>query len=595
MAVPAVSSSLGRRLALGPIFGDLIENERILATTRAALAIGFLVAIHLDPTQPLRDTNLAYNLLLLYSGYSVLLLAVLLFETEVTRQFAVAVHGGDVLWPAVISLFTDGPNSPFFLLFMFAILAAAFRWDVRETIFTAVLSAGAAVAEGIALTSGPGAHLVGRRFDLDVFIMRGVYLIMFGCLIAYLAESWERRRAEALSISRLTAKARVEAGLKGTMLAVLQELLRLFGSRELLLVTSDAEANQAHLWRIDTIGETGEVFLTRRMLDASESRKYLFATPSDCTGAVWRGGNTASALTVDHNVARIRGPKCHLPEKFLAQHPFNLLLMTTVSAAPVVSARLFVLDPKVGGRPETQLRFLRNLVNQAAPGVYNVYLLRRLRSRASAVERARVARDLHDGAIQSLHAIGFRLYALRTQTEMDAGERNQELLDIQQLVQREAVNIRMLIQQLKPMDFDSKHPIEFLAAMIERYRYDTGITAKFVCDLGSVMPPLRVSREVARIVQEALANVQKHSMAHHVLVKFGLQNGSWLLTIDDDGRGFEFSGRFSHSELEHARRGPMIIKERVRSIGGELSIDTRPGQGARLEIKIPREDKGIIA
>ena len=596
MAVPAVSSFLGRRLALGPILGDLIETERVLATARAVLAIGFLVTAHLDPSEPSRDANIAYSLLVLYSGYSILLFAVLLFETEVTPRFTVVVHGADVLWPVVISLFTDGPNSPFFLFFIFAILAAALRWDVREAIFTALLAATTVVAEGIALTYSAGTYLGGARLDLDSFIMRGVYLMMFGCLIGYLAKSEKRRRAEALSISRLSAKASVEAGLKGTLLAVLQELLGLFGSRELRLVISDAEADQAHLWRIDALGKTGEVVLTQRPLDTSESRKYLFAIPGDCAGAVWRGGNTTSALMVDNNAARIRGPKCSLSAEFLAEPPFHLLLMTTVWATSDVSARLFVFDPKVGGRPETQLRFLRNLVNQVAPGVYNVYLLRRLRSRASAVERARVARDLHDGAIQSLHAIGFRLYALRTQKkEMDSREQDQELLDIQQLVQKEAQNIRMLIQQLKPVDPDPRHLIEFLTAMIERYRYDTGIAAKFVCDVGSIVPPARVSREVARIVQEALANVQKHSMAHNVVVKFGLQNGSWLLTIDDDGRGFEFCGRFSHSELENARRGPVLIKERVRSIGGELSIDTRPGQGARLEIRIPRQDKPIIA
>ncbi len=65
MAVPAVSSFLGRRLALGPILGDLIETERVLATARAVLAIGFLVTAHLDPSEPSRDANVAYSLLLL--------------------------------------------------------------------------------------------------------------------------------------------------------------------------------------------------------------------------------------------------------------------------------------------------------------------------------------------------------------------------------------------------------------------------------------------------------------------------------------------------------------------------------------------------
>jgi len=252
MAVHAVSSFLGRRLALGPILDDLIETERVLATARAVLAIGFLVAVYLDPSEPSRGANLANILLLLYCGYSVLLFAILLFEIEVTPRFTVAVHGADVLWPAVISLFTDGPNSPFFLFFIFAILAAALRWDVREAIFTALLAATTVVAEGIALSAGT--YLGGARLDLDGFIMRGVYLMMFGCLIGYLAKSEKRRRAEALSFSRLSAKASVEAGLKGTLLAVLQELLGLFGSRELRLVISDAEADQAHLWRIDALG-----------------------------------------------------------------------------------------------------------------------------------------------------------------------------------------------------------------------------------------------------------------------------------------------------------------------------------------------------
>ena len=84
-------------------------------------------------------------------------------------------------------------------------------------------------------------------------------------------------------------------------------------------------------------------------------------------------------------------------------------------------------------------------------------------------------------------------------------------------------------------------------------------------------------------------------MARNVLVRLSSQDGGWILTIADDGRGFDFYGRFSHSELEHSRRGPLIIKERVRAIGGELSIDARPGHGARLEIKIPRKEQATIA
>ena len=68
-----------------------------------------------------------------------------------------------------------------------------------------------------------------------------------------------------------------------------------------------------------------------------------------------------------------------------------------------------------------------------------------------------------------------------------------------------------------------------------------------------------------------------------------------MLTIEDDGRGFEFSGRFTHAELEDARRGPLVIKQRVRAINGDLTIISKAGQGARLEIKVPDYARASIA
>jgi len=595
MAVPAVTKFLGRNLTLWPLRSVPIEDERILAAARAVLAISSLVALYFDPAQPSRYATLAYVLLVLYSVYSCGLSVLLRFRTEVSAQFSLGVHAADVVWPAVISLFTDGPNSPFFLYFIFALLAAAFRWGMRGALLTAAMATGTLLVETIGLAYGPLAGVIGTQFDANGLIMRAVYLAIFGFLIGYLAETIKQRRAEALNISRLCAMARVDAGLKGTLHAVLPELLKLFRGHTLLLLTSETETNRGYLWRAEALDKMGETVFTSRQLDSAEAQGYLFPLPADWAGAVWRGGNRMSAILIDAGGARIRHAKCYLPKEFPAQRHFNRLLMSTVSVSPAVSARLFVLDPKIGWSSETQLRIFRNLVNQVAPAVYNVYLLRRLRSRATAVERARVARDLHDGVVQSLHAIGFRLYALRTQAAIDPVERDRELLDIQQLVQDEAANVRTLIQQLKPLDFDPRHLVDFLAGMIERYRSDTGIAAKFVCDLRDVAFPPHICREVAGIVQEALVNVARHSGANNVLVRLGAQEGYWVLTVDDDGRGFEFCGRFSHSDLERAHQGPLIIHERVRAIGGELSIDTRPGRGARLEIKIPQQEMHAIA
>jgi signal transduction histidine kinase len=294
-----------------------------------------------------------------------------------------------------------------------------------------------------------------------------------------------------------------------------------------------------------------------------------------------------STVTLDKNGGRLRGPLARLSAKFSSGHRFLSLLACAISAAPEVTARIFLLDASLGGRAETQLRFLQDLAKLVAPSVYNVYLLRRLRSRAAAAERARVARELHDGVVQSLHAIAFRLYALRTRSTLAATDRQQELLEVQQLVQNEAANVRNLIQQLEPLDFDPRHLVEFVSGMVTRYRQDTGIAAQFVCDAPEVNLPPATSREIAGIVREALANVRRHSGAGNVLVRLSRQGGGWMLIIEDDGRGFEFSGRFTHAELEEFRRGPLVIKQRVRALGGELTIISKPGQGARLEIRVP--------
>jgi signal transduction histidine kinase len=139
---------------------------------------------------------------------------------------------------------------------------------------------------------------------------------------------------------------------------------------------------------------------------------------------------------------------------------------------------------------------------------------------------------------------------------------------------------------------NARQLLDFLALSVEKFRNDTGISARFVTPLGDLDLPPRTCSELARIVQEALTNIRKHSGAQNVLVRFDSADGRWRLVIDDDGRGFGFSGRLNDSELEAARRGPVVIKERARAIGGELTIESYPGRGSRLEITFPQRHGG---
>jgi signal transduction histidine kinase len=67
-------------------------------------------------------------------------------------------------------------------------------------------------------------------------------------------------------------------------------------------------------------------------------------------------------------------------------------------------------------------------------------------------------------------------------------------------------------------------------------------------------------------------------------------DGGWRLLIDDNGRGFDFTGRLSHEELAERQTGPAILIDRVLSIGGHLWVQSTPGQGARLDIRVERRE-----
>jgi len=123
---------------------------------------------------------------------------------------------------------------------------------------------------------------------------------------------------------------------------------------------------------------------------------------------------------------------------------------------------------------------------------------------------------------------------------------------------------------------------------VERFQRETGITVRFVSQVEQVHMPPRVCRELSRIVQEGLVNIRKHSGAKEGLVRLLDSETHWIVTIEDNGRGFPFSGKWSLADPQGPGKGPTVILERVRLIEGELTIESTPGRGARLEIRVPK-------
>src|SRR5581483_2467208 len=132
-------------------------------------------------------------------------------------------------------------------------------------------------------------------------------------------------------------------------------------------------------------------------------------------------------------------------------------------------------------------------------------LLRRLRSRAGAIERARFARELHDGTIQALISVEMQVDVLRRQAQKSADNARfaDELAHVQELLKEQVLELRSLMQAMRPVELSPHQLLDYLATMVDRFRRDSGLSVQFATDLEDVDLPPRVCREIVRIVQEA--------------------------------------------------------------------------------------------
>jgi len=584
---------------------EIRRTERWLATARVSLALASLVAIWMDPAE-IRLSPWAYGLLAFYIIQGVFIILFLRKRQESTPSFRLLVHSADVIWPGLISVFATGQNNLFFLFFVFVLAGAAYRWGLWETVGTAIAAVVLLWIESFSLiqlnfAGWVNGLLLGHKLHLPVLqvnitefepkhlFMRSVYLLVLGFLLGYLAEQQKQLRAEKAVIARTIGKARVEAGLTGTIQEIAGELLSMYGAKQLVIASQETSNYRVFVGEL-RYSDGGGSF---RWLDpsASDRETYLYESPA-VTCYVRRSGSRSesnfSTRGLDREGGRVRDLTTEFIGPLAKKYDFRSLMTVSFVFGREWSGRILLLDPSLTGDTEEELRFLEELVRQVGPAVYNVLLLRRLRLRAGALERARFARELHDGAVQSLIAVEMQVDVLRRQSPGKPALVTEELGRIQGLLREEVLKLRELMQQMKTLDVDSKKLLGLLSDTVERFQRETGISARFLSDLDELNMPQPVCRELARIVQEALVNVRKHSRARQVLVRLGSRNGAWHVVIEDDGCGFPFAGRLAQAELDILGKGPLVIKERVRLIEGELTVESNPGSGARLEITVPQ-------
>ncbi len=206
---------------------------------------------------------------------------------------------------------------------------------------------------------------------------------------------------------------------------------------------------------------------------------------------------------------------------------------------------------------------------------------------ALAEQRERIAADLHDGPVQSIAALQWRLEALERLIRANPAAATEELARIRTLAADQTDALRDFLASLRQEHRGGRPLGESLAKIRESFEREGGPPVDLDVAREAWCGSAERNPEIASLVREALSNVRKHAQATSVRVTLGRQGEMLTVVVHDNGRGFPIAGAFNLEQLEALEAGPKTICWRVKKNGGALEVETYPGQGAILSIKMP--------
>ncbi len=498
-----------------------------------------------------------------------------------------------------IFLYLTPSVSAFWFLFLFAVFALAARGRERAVIFL-VVAATAGVIVRVAWANPIHWQSVSH------WLLIGFGTIISGLGMGFLGAREREQLNRQQFIDKITGLFHFDNGLTESIRQALSELAIAFNCDQACLAIRDDELERLFVWKVHPnqpeSAKAETVPLSRSEAFLADSLEVSIAWQFQ-DGSVNGDGNAKSSANVSAHVngsatvaghgfgwdrrtgQRFRNVPAP-PPATREELGARALLAATVEANGRPAGRVLVVNPK-RGFSAGDLRQFEQIVRHLGPPLESVFLLHHLRSRAVESERSRISRDLHDGILQTLLSLNIQLDVLRRKLSRISQESANELANLEKILQQETQEFRRLVSDLRPLRVDSADMRELMLGFAERFRNEAGIATDLFIEDRNLRVPEHVCRELFQIYREALHNIKKHANASHVVVKLGQDEAKVFLVVDDNGRGFSFSGRFTSEELDRLRLGPISIKERTRSVGGMLTVESNPGHGARLTVEIP--------
>lgn len=274
----------------------------------------------------------------------------------------------------------------------------------------------------------------------------------------------------------------------------------------------------------------------------------------------------------------------------LADHPLshgfppNHPSMTSFLGAPVISrgtvfGNLYLTNKRDAAEfDEEDEQALVILASQAGVAIENAHLYEEVERLGVLEDRERIARELHDGVIQALFAVGMGLQgaALRSPDEETSERIEAAVAELDRVIR----DLRTYIFGLRPGILGDRQLDAALRSLVEDFERKSGIVTAVDLDDAVASRLADVAGDVVQLAREALSNVGRHSGAATCRLSLYRRNGSAVLEVDDDGKAFDPAS---------VRRGDGLanMERRAAGLGGTTSIDSTPGLGTTVRIELP--------
>ena len=279
----------------------------------------------------------------------------------------------------------------------------------------------------------------------------------------------------------------------------------------------------------------------------------------------------------------------------------NLNTLIDVTGSPKIESEIKRLQPigvaVIGGLEakfmwqliEAQIRSRNELEEHLAEYRDLVRLYLRDARHAVSEERTRIALDLHDGLVQTLVGLNYKMEMLDQYAAPCAGRPQSRLKEITEQLGKAIEEARYVVFNLKPIYFEKLELMPALKSYLKSHEKQSGVetSVKITGDDARISPRAKVF--LFRIIQESLSNVKRHARATRVDVDIHVKARDLVAVIRDNGVGFNIK-KIRKDPRKWASFGVRGIEERAKLLGGLASIESVPGEGTAVRVALPLDD-----